>query len=68
MLWRYNQMIVEQVCAPKKTKPLVAMTTSRREDAKTKLYVVGNLQAGKQKLVNLKYSQISKNIKIKLYH
>lgn len=44
------------------------MTTSRREDAKTKLYVVGNLQAGKQKLVNLKYSQISKNIKIKLYH
>lgn len=36
VLWRYNQMTVEQVCAPKKPqKPLVAMTTSRREDAKT---------------------------------
>lgn len=51
MLWRYNQMTVEQV---------------RREDAKTA--VCGGKLAGKQKLVNLKYSQISKNIKIKLYH
>lgn len=60
MVWCYNQMTVEQVCVQK--KPCC------HDNEQRQLYVVGNLQAGKQKLVNFKYSQISKNIKIKLYH
>lgn len=61
-------MTVEQVCAPKKKKQPSLPWQRAGERMQRQLYVVGNLQAGKQKLVNLKYSQISKNIKIKLYH